>query len=332
MAVKRKRLSKDEMIEGILSGNRMILSRAITLIESSLIDDRSLSEEVLNSLLPKSGNSIRVGITGVPGVGKSTFIESFGLHLCEKGHKVAVLAIDPSSQRTSGSILGDKTRMEQLSHHPSAYIRPSPTGNSLGGVANKTRETMLLCEAAGFDVILVETVGVGQSETAVKGMVDFFLLLMLAGAGDELQGIKKGIMEMADGIAITKADGENVKQSKKARVEYQNALHLFPPSESGWLPKVLTCSSVANSGLEEVWLMISEFAEKFTESGYLINQRKQQNVDWMNESIKQGLLLDFFSNPKVKQQLKDYTTKVAKGEMTPQSAAKKLLQDNSNSA
>lgn len=332
MATKRKRLSKEEMMEGILSGNRMILSRAITLVESALPDDREQSEDLLNELLPKTGNSFRIGITGVPGVGKSTFIESFGLFLCEQGFKVAVLAIDPSSQRTSGSILGDKTRMEQLSHHPSAYIRPSPTSNSLGGVANKTRETMLLCEAAGFDVILIETVGVGQSETAVKGMVDFFLLLMLAGAGDELQGIKKGIMEMADGIAITKADGDNIKHSKQARIEYQNALHLFPPSESGWYPKVLTCSSVANAGLDDIWQMINEYKEKLSASGYLVEMRKKQNIDWMNESIKQGLLHQFFSDEKVKSQLKDLTEKVANGELTPQSAARKLIQDNSKSA
>ena len=332
MATKRKRLSKEEMMDGILSGNRMILSRAITLVESALNEDRVLSEDLLNELLPKTGHSLRIGITGVPGVGKSTFIESFGLFLCEQGFKVAVLAIDPSSQRTSGSILGDKTRMEQLSHHPSAYIRPSPTSNSLGGVANKTRETMLLCEAAGFDVILIETVGVGQSETAVKGMVDFFLLLMLAGAGDELQGIKKGIMEMADGIAITKADGDNIKQSKRAKVEYQNALHLFPPSESGWYPKVLTCSSVDSAGLDDIWQMINEYKEKLSESGYLESMRKQQNIDWMNESIKQTLLHNFFSNSEVKNQLKDLTEKVANGEVTPQSAARKLIQDNSKSA
>lgn len=332
MATKRKRLSKEEMMDGILSGNRMILSRAITLVESALNEDRVLSEDLLNELLPKTGHSLRIGITGVPGVGKSTFIESFGLFLCEQGFKVAVLAIDPSSQRTSGSILGDKTRMEQLSHHPSAYIRPSPTSNSLGGVANKTRETMLLCEAAGFDVILIETVGVGQSETAVKGMVDFFLLLMLAGAGDELQGIKKGIMEMADGIAITKADGDNIKQSKRAKVEYQNALHLFPPSGSGWYPKVLTCSSVDSAGLDDIWQMINEYKEKLSESGYLESMRKQQNIDWMNESIKQTLLHNFFSNSEVKNQLKDLTEKVANGEVTPQSAARKLIQDNSKSA
>lgn len=332
MATKRKRLSKEEMMEGILSGNRMILSRAITLVESALPDDRKLSEDILNELLPKTGGSLRIGITGVPGVGKSTFIESFGLFLCEQGFNVAVLAIDPSSQRTSGSILGDKTRMEQLSHHPSAYIRPSPTSNSLGGVANKTRETMLLCEAAGFEVILIETVGVGQSETAVKGMVDFFLLLMLAGAGDELQGIKKGIMEMADGIAITKADGDNIKQSKQARIEYQNALHLFPPSESGWYPKVLTCSSVDNAGLDDIWQMINEYKEKLSASGYLVEMRKKQNIEWMNESIKQGLLHQFFSNEKVKSQLKDLTEKVVNGELTPQFAARKLIQDNSKSA
>ncbi|QSE99286.1 methylmalonyl Co-A mutase-associated GTPase MeaB [Fulvivirga lutea] len=328
----RKRLSKEELINGVLGGDTITLSRAITLIESALLSDRELSEEVLNAILPKTGKSIRIGITGVPGVGKSTFIESFGSYLCEQGHKVAVLAIDPSSQKTSGSILGDKTRMEKLAHHPNAFIRPSPTGTSLGGVANKTRETMLLCEAAGFDVILIETVGVGQSETAVKGMVDFFLLLMLAGAGDELQGIKKGIMEMADGIAITKADGENVKQSKQAKNEYQNALHLFPPSESGWYPKVLICSAVDKMGLDSIWEMIEEYKAKLKTNGYFDQQRKVQNVDWMNEAIRQGLLINFYNSPKVVDQLELLKQKVADGKITPQSAARKLLQDNSNSA
>lgn len=326
MAVlKRKRLSADEYIDGIKEGNRVILSRAITLVESALSEDRNLGETVINQLLPTTGKSLRVGITGVPGVGKSTFIEALGIALCEKGHKVAVLAVDPSSQRSGGSILGDKTRMEQLAHHPNAFIRPSPTGKSLGGVANKTRETMLLCEAAGFDIILIETVGVGQSEVAVKGMVDFFLLLMLAGAGDELQGIKKGIMEMADGIAITKADEENIKASKRARAEYQNALHLFPPNENGWYPKVLTCSSKDKTGIDEVWNMVIDFEKHMKSNNSLQVQRQQQNIDWLHESLNQGLLAAFYENSNNKAALQAIEEKVKLSEITPQAAARQLL-------
>jgi LAO/AO transport system kinase len=245
-----KRLPLVEYRNGILSGDRAILSRAITLVESSLDSDADLASQLVQEILPKTGNSIRIGITGVPGVGKSTFIESFGKLLVDKGHQVAVLAVDPSSQKTKGSILGDKTRMDQLAADKRAFIRPSPTGTTLGGVSAKTREAMLLCEAAGFDVILIETVGVGQSETAVKGMVDFFLLLMLAGAGDELQGIKKGIMEMADALFINKAEGKNLLEAKKAKANYSNALHLFPLGENSWSPKVLLGSSVDGTGLE----------------------------------------------------------------------------------
>lgn len=328
----RKKITDAEILEGITNKNRVALSRAITLIESSLPGDRMVSEKILNQLLPKTGSSLRIGITGVPGVGKSTFIESFGLHLCQQGLKVAVLAVDPSSQKSAGSIMGDKTRMEQLAHHPDAYIRPSPTGTSLGGVTSKTRETILLCEAAGFDIILVETVGVGQSEVSVKGMVDFFLLLMLAGAGDELQGIKKGIMEMADGIAITKSDGDNVKKSESARIEYQNALHLFPPSESGWYPKVLTCSALEGNGLEEIWLMIQQFEKVMKESGQFMIQRNSQNVNWMHESIQQGLLDRFFRDKKTKELVDMLTRKVINGNITPQAAAQQVLSTYSNSA
>ena len=238
----QKRLTPDQYQQGILSGNRLVLSRAITLAESTLPADQELARQVLEAVLPHTGKSVRVGITGVPGVGKSTFIEAFGQHFTTQGRKLAVLAIDPTSQRSKGSILGDKTRMEQLSVNPKAYIRPSPAGQSLGGVTNATRQAMLLCEAAGFDTIFIETVGVGQSETAVHSMTDFFLLLMLAGAGDELQGIKRGIMEMADALVITKADGENMRKATAAKAEYQSALHLFPAAESNWSPKVLTCS------------------------------------------------------------------------------------------
>ncbi len=256
---KRKRLTAEEYAKGIRNGDRLILSRAITVVESSLASDQKLSADLIELLLPETGKARRIGITGVPGVGKSTFIEAFGMYLVNQHHKVAVLTVDPSSTKTRGSILGDKTRMEELSRHPDAYIRPSATGSTLGGVANATREAMLLCEAAGFDIILVETVGVGQSEIAVRNMVDFFLLLMRAGAGDELQGIKKGIMEMADGLAITKADGDNVMASRQARASYENAFHLFPPNPSGWRPKVSGNSSaiIIRSWIAKIYLILS---------------------------------------------------------------------------
>lgn len=304
----------------------VILSKSITLIESNLAEDLALAEEVLTQLLPHTGNALRIGITGVPGVGKSTFIESLGSYITKKlNKKLAVLAIDPSSQKTSGSILGDKTRMEELAHSPNAYIRPSATGASLGGVANKTRETMLLCEAAGFDVIFIETVGVGQSEVAVKGMVDFFLLLMLAGAGDELQGIKKGIMEMADAIAITKADGDNVKASKRAVTEYKNALHLFPPSETGWFPKVTTCSALTKDGIDEVWKLIEDFFDHMNERNLIEKSRKEQNINWMHETIGWLLKQQFYNKPEVMDQLEKMEKAVGRGEITPQAAARKLL-------
>ena len=255
----RKRLEANQYIEGVLRGDRVLLSRAITIVESNLASDKVLAKEIIQAILPNSGNSLRIGITGVPGVGKSTFIEVFGKYLIEKGYKVAILSIDPSSQRSKGSILGDKTRMEELANREEAYIRPSASGDTLGGVANKTGETMLLCEAAGYDIILIETVGVGQSETAVHGMTDFFLLLMLSGAGDELQGIKKGIMEMADMLVINKADGDNIQKSQMAKRQYENALHIFPESASGWTPVVTTASALKNIGIPEVWEKMLEF-------------------------------------------------------------------------
>ena len=263
----KKRLSLQEYAAGIQSGNRVVLSQAITLVESTLDEDQILASALVQELLAHTGRSIRIGITGVPGVGKSTFIEAFGKMLLELGKKVAVLAVDPSSQLSKGSILGDKTRMEGLALDKRAFIRPSPSGNTLGGVSGKTREAMLLCEAAGFDVILIETVGVGQSETAVKNMVDFFLLLMLSGAGDELQGIKKGIMEMADLVAITKADSGNELQARQAKVSYENALHLFPASGSGWYPKVLTCSAVTQTGIDDIWKTILAHRELLQQNG-----------------------------------------------------------------
>ena len=321
----RKRLSKDEYVAGVLEGNRMILSRAITLIESQLDTDKALAREVLETLLPHTGNSVRLGITGVPGVGKSTFIETFGKHLTTQGKKIAVLAIDPSSQISKGSILGDKTRMEELSRDPLAYIRPSPAGISLGGVTHKTRETMLLCEAAGFEVIIIETVGVGQSETFVHGMVDFFLLLMLAGAGDELQGIKKGIMEMADLVAITKADSGNELQARQAKVSYENALHLFPASGSGWYPKVLTCSAVTQTGIDDIWKTILAHRELLQQNGYFFINRKQQNLAWMHDFIKQTLEERFYQNPQIQQELSSVESAVTEGQKLPIKAALELL-------
>lgn len=321
----QKRLSANEYIQGILSGNRVILSRAITLVESQLSQDKNLAQEVLEKILPFSGKSIRIGITGVPGVGKSTFIEAFGKHITSQNKKIAVLAIDPSSQRTGGSIMGDKTRMEELSHESNAYIRPSPSGNSLGGVANKTRETMLLCEAAGFEVIIVETVGVGQSETIVKGMVDFFLLLMLSGAGDELQGIKRGIMEMADAVVITKTDGDNIQKAKNARMEYIHALHLYPPSQNNWYPHVLTCSALEKTGLSEIWEMIIDFQKQMLANGFWQSNRQEQNLEWMYAFIKQTLTAQFFDNQVVKNNIPLIEKKILAGELLPIQAANTLF-------
>jgi LAO/AO transport system kinase len=320
-----KRLPLAAYIEGVLARDRVILSRAITLVESKLDSDRELATAMIEELMPHTGQSIRVGITGVPGVGKSTFIERFGMLLCEAGHHLAVLAVDPSSQKSGGSILGDKTRMVQLSHHPSAYIRPTASGAALGGVAIHTRESILLCEAAGFDVIFIETVGVGQSETMVHGMVDFFLLLMLAGAGDELQGIKKGIMEMADAVVINKADGDNLKAAKRAKVDYQNALHLFPLGESNWSPQVLTCSSVEGTGLQEIWQMILKYKEQTQHSSYFLANRKRQNLQWMREAIQFLLQHAFFGREEVKAKAAQLEEQVAQGHMAPTTAAFELM-------
>jgi len=285
----KSRLTTEQFAEGIFRGDRIILGQAITLIESTRSDDQVLGASLLERIIAKTGKAIRIGITGVPGVGKSTFIEAFGKHLIKQGKKIAVLTIDPSSQLTKGSILGDKTRMEELSKDASAFIRPSASGSTLGGVAHKTREVMLLCEAAGYDVILVETVGVGQSEVSVKNMVDFFLLLMLAGAGDELQGIKKGIMEMADGIAITKADGDNIKHATEAMAEYQHAFHLFAANESGWTPRVVTSSARTGHGIDTVWEMINQYHDKTTASGFFATNRGRQNIAWFEEHFAQLL-------------------------------------------
>ncbi|MEA4918466.1 methylmalonyl Co-A mutase-associated GTPase MeaB [Proteiniphilum sp.] len=288
-----------EYAEGILSGNRVVLSQAVTLVESSRADHQEKAQAIIEQCLPHAGKSIRVGITGVPGAGKSTSIDAFGMHLLQQGHKLAVLAIDPSSERSKGSILGDKTRMEKLSLEQNAFIRPSPSAGSLGGVARKTRETIVLCEAAGFDYVFVETVGVGQSETAVHSMVDFFLLIQLAGTGDELQGIKRGIMEMADGIIINKADGDNIEKAKMAQRHFSNALHLFPLPDSGWIPKVLTYSGYYNLGIAEVWEMVHKYIDFVKANGYFDRKRNEQAKYWMYETINEQLRNSFYRNPEI---------------------------------
>jgi LAO/AO transport system kinase len=322
---KKKKYSEEEYLSGILGGNRTILSQAITLAESSLPDHSEMIQAIIERCLPYSGKSVRIGITGVPGAGKSTFIEAFGLNICESGRKAAVLAIDPSSGKTKGSILGDKTRMEKLSIHPRAFIRPSPAAGTPGGVARKTRESIILCEAAGFDTILVETVGVGQSETAVHSMVDFFLLLMLAGAGDELQGIKRGIIEMADAIAITKADGTNRIHAANARVLYSNALSLFPAQPSGWKPEVLTCSAFEKSGIKELWDLITGYVTFTLKNGYFEERRKQQSVIRMNDAIRDHLNTSFYNDKDVKAMIPVLEQQLYDGRITSYKAAIALI-------
>jgi len=317
--------SVSEFTEGILNGNIAILSQAVTLVESTRKEHQAKAQEIIEKCLPHAGRSIRIGITGVPGAGKSTSIDAFGMYILERGHKLAVLAIDPSSERTKGSILGDKTRMESLSREQNAFIRPSPTAGSLGGVARKTRETIVLCEAAGFDTIFVETVGVGQSETAVHSMVDFFLLIQLAGAGDELQGIKRGIMEMADGIVINKADGDNIDRANLAASHFRNALHLFPPTESGWKPEVLTYSGYFKSGIKEIWDMIDKYISFTKANGYFDRKRTEQSRFRMYESIHQMLQNTFYHNPDMESLLPDMERKVLRNEISPYIAAKQLI-------
>lgn len=325
---KRKNgISFTEYTEGILAGDRTILSQAITLVESTLPKHNELAEKIINHCLPHTGKSIRIGITGIPGVGKSTFIETFGLYLTrEEKRTVAVLAIDPTSERSKGSILGDKVRMENLSLDENAFIRPSPTSGSLGGVAKSTRETILLCEAAGFNTIIIETVGVGQSEITVESMVDFFLLLLLAGAGDEIQGMKRGIMEMADTVAITKADGENINRAEQAKREFQNALHLFPAKEGGWVPEVTTCSSLTNQGIKEIWDTIVKHQKLNNETGLLQKKRQEQTIKWMHESISHSLKKNFYSSEEINKTLLDLEQKVAQGKESPFTAANELLE------
>jgi len=324
-AHKRKNYSASEFVAGIIAGDISMLSQAVTLVESSRTDHQIIAQEVIEKCLPYAGKSIRLGITGVPGAGKSTFIESLGMHLVRGGRKLAVLAIDPSSERSKGSILGDKTRMEELSVAKNAFIRPSPSAGSLGGVARKTRESIVLCEAAGFDTIFVETVGVGQSETSVHSMVDFFLLIQLAGAGDELQGIKRGIMEMADGIAINKCDGSNIDKAKVAKAQYQNALHLFPPHESGWSPEALTCSSIENIGISDVWNMVERYVGFVKDSNFFDFKRNAQSKYWMYETINEQLKANFYHNPEIENLLIDSEKKVLSNELSSFIAAKNLL-------
>jgi len=325
LKMKRKKYSVDDYVNGILNGDRGILSQAITLIESSKFEHQKIAQEIIEKCLPYSGKSVRIGITGVPGAGKSTFIEAFGKHVTNNGHKLAVLAIDPSSERSKGSILGDKTRMEELSVDQNAYIRPSPSAGSLGGVARKTRESLILCEAAGFDTILIETVGVGQSETAVHSMVDFFLLIKIAGAGDELQGIKRGIMEMADAISINKADGNNIHKAQLARVQFENALHLFPQSPSGWNPKVLTCSAIEKTGIDSIWDTIMDYCSHTQQNGYFEHRRSEQAKYWMYETINDQLKDGFYQQKIIKEQIPDFEQKVLNDEMSSFVAAFKLL-------
>lgn len=324
---KKQFFNVDYYFEGIRNKNLTILSKTITLLESTKTEHQQLAEELIELCLPLSGKSIRIGITGVPGVGKSTFIESFGKYVIETHNKkVAVLAIDPSSTKSKGSILGDKTRMNFLSTNEHAFVRPSPSSGTLGGVAKATRESIILCEAFGFDTIIIETVGVGQSETEVHSMVDFFLLLMLAGAGDELQGIKRGIMEMADTIVINKTDIEDKDRVKLAQQHYKNALHLFPANENGWLPKVETCSGLNNSGIAKVWKIITEYQQKTYDNGWFDDKRKQQAKFWLTETINNSILTLFYNKPSIKELLQKMEQDVIKGKTSPFKAAKILLE------
>lgn len=317
--------SAAELVDGILKGDITMLSRAVTMVESLAADHQVIAQEVIEKCLPYSGNSRRIGITGVPGAGKSTSIDVFGLHVLKDGGKLAVLAIDPSSERTKGSILGDKTRMERLAVHPSAFVRPSPSAGSLGGVARKTRETIVLCEAAGFNNIFVETVGVGQSETAVHSMVDFFLLLQLAGTGDELQGIKRGIMEMADGIVINKADGDNIPRAQLAQAQFRSALHLFPPTASGWQPEVLTYSGYYEIGIAEVWDMIDRYFAFVKGNGYFGRKRLEQARYWMRETIDEQLRRHFYGNPDIAALLAEKEARVLANRQSSFTAARDVL-------
>ena len=312
-------------LEQILQGKRRAIAKAITLLESTRPESFEQGQELLESLLPHAGQALRIGITGVPGVGKSTFIEAFGLFLIEHGHRVAVLAVDPSSQLTGGSIMGDKTRMNELAQHPDAFIRPSPSSGILGGVSRKTRETMLICEAAGFDVVIVETVGVGQSETLVDSMVDLFLLLMLPNAGDELQGIKKGVLELADLVVINKSDGEQETLAKAAQSEYWKALHLLPSTKTSWTPQILRCSSLEKRGMDKIWDSVKSFRKELQNSGEWKKQRQTQTGKWLWSLVEEGLLTNFRNDPNIQKQIPELEKAVNSGKMLPTTAARKML-------
>lgn len=322
---RRRELSIDEYVAGVLSGDRATLARAITLVESNADRHQEMAQEMLSRLLPHAGNTIRVGITGVPGAGKSSLIETLGLQLCAMGHRPAILAVDPSSSVTGGSILGDKTRMEKLSRDKRAYIRPSPSGGVLGGVARKTRETMIVCEAAGFDVILVETVGVGQSEITVRSMVDMFLLVQIAGAGDELQGIKKGVMERCDLILVNKADGDNKLRAEAARADYERIIHFLQPSTEGWTTRALACSAYTGDGVPEIWRAIEEFRQTTEASGVLLHRRQQQNIDWVHNLVSEHLKRTFYGNSNVRINLPAIENRIRAGELSSTQAAMLLL-------
>jgi LAO/AO transport system kinase len=325
MPTMRPQLTSEELAAGVLAGDRTVLAQAITFTESSRADHRQLAASVLDAVIGSTGNAVRVGITGVPGVGKSTFIDQFGTNLTAAGHRIAVLAVDPSSQRTGGSILGDKTRMERLAVNADAFIRPSPAGATLGGVTRTTREAMLLCEAAGFDVILVETVGVGQSETIVSNMVDFFLVLMLSGAGDELQGIKKGVLELADMVSVNKADGDNADRARRAAMDYRHALHLMAQASPTWTPPVTICSGLTNEGLDEIWMQIGLHHSKLEATGELAAKRRHQQVQWMWSMVNDRLLEEFRSHPEVAAALDSIEQGVAAGEIAAPRAAETLI-------
>lgn len=321
----KQRYIPEKLVAGILTNNIAALSMAITLVESTKPEHQAIANRIIESCLIQKKETLRIGITGVPGVGKSTFIEGFGKMLTQMGKKVAVLTVDPTSSKTKGSILGDKTRMQELVQDPNAFIRPSPSGDSLGGVTRKTRESIILLEAAGYDTIVIETVGVGQSETAVHSMVDFFLLLKLSGAGDELQGIKRGIMEMADAVAINKADGENLKPAKLAEAEFRRALQLFPPKDNGWTPKVMRCSALENTGFKPIWAAIQEFVKSSKANGFFERNRQEQNKSWLAQHIEQSLKNDFNQDSKIKDMLPNLEESVIKGTLSPFNAAQQLL-------
>lgn len=328
---RRRNLELNDYIDGILNCDRTILSRAITLVESNAQAHFELAQKVISGVLPKTGRAVRVGITGVPGAGKSTFIEALGSFLCDAGHKVAVLAVDPSSSVTKGSILGDKTRMEKLSRNKNAFIRPSPSGGTLGGLTRKSRETMLLCEAAGYDVILIETVGVGQSEVTVRDMVDFFMLLVITGAGDELQGMKKGVMELADAIVVNKADGNNLMKAKTTRVDYERILHYLRPSTEGWVSRAYMCSSLTGDGISEIWDVILDFMNNVKNSGVFAERRRKQILSWVHSMIQDHLMRSFYENAEIHEKMPEIEERVVNGELAATQATLELLNLYNNS-